>query len=77
MSWNSQPPIRSWSGKLLCLLAVQPGGKAGSGEAHRDLGDLDPAAAHAREAITLAREAARQHREISACGTLATVLRAG
>jgi tetratricopeptide (TPR) repeat protein len=43
-------------------------------EAYRDLGDLDPAAAHARQAITLAREAAFQPFEISARSTLATVL---
>jgi DNA-binding SARP family transcriptional activator/tetratricopeptide (TPR) repeat protein/DNA-binding XRE family transcriptional regulator len=43
-------------------------------EAYRDLGDLEPAAAHARQAITLAREAAVQHYEISAHCTLATIL---
>jgi len=43
-------------------------------EAYRDLGDLEPAAAHARQAITLAREAAVQRYEISARSTLATVL---
>jgi DNA-binding SARP family transcriptional activator/tetratricopeptide (TPR) repeat protein/DNA-binding XRE family transcriptional regulator len=43
-------------------------------EAYRDLGDLEPAAAHARQAITLAREAAVQRFEISARSTLATVL---
>jgi DNA-binding SARP family transcriptional activator/tetratricopeptide (TPR) repeat protein/DNA-binding XRE family transcriptional regulator len=43
-------------------------------EAHRDLGDLEPAAAHARLAITLAREAAVQHYEISAHSTLAMIL---
>jgi DNA-binding SARP family transcriptional activator/tetratricopeptide (TPR) repeat protein/DNA-binding XRE family transcriptional regulator len=43
-------------------------------EAYRDLGDLEPAAAHARQAITLAREAAVQRFEISAHSTLATVL---
>jgi tetratricopeptide (TPR) repeat protein len=43
-------------------------------EAYRDLGDLEPAAAHAREAIALAREAAVQRFEISARSTLATVL---
>jgi tetratricopeptide (TPR) repeat protein len=43
-------------------------------EAHRDLGDLEPAAAHARLAITLAREAAVQHYEIAAHSTLAMIL---
>ena len=43
-------------------------------EAYRDLGDLEPAVAHARQAITLAREAAVQRFEISARSTLATVL---
>jgi DNA-binding SARP family transcriptional activator/DNA-binding XRE family transcriptional regulator len=43
-------------------------------EAYRDLGDLDPAADHARQAIALAREAAFQPFEISARSTLATVL---
>jgi DNA-binding SARP family transcriptional activator/tetratricopeptide (TPR) repeat protein/DNA-binding XRE family transcriptional regulator len=43
-------------------------------EAYRDLGDLEAAAAHARQAITLAREAAVQRFEISAHSTLATVL---
>jgi DNA-binding SARP family transcriptional activator/tetratricopeptide (TPR) repeat protein/DNA-binding XRE family transcriptional regulator len=43
-------------------------------EAHRDLGDLEAAAAHARQAITLAREAAVQYFEISAHSTLATIL---
>jgi DNA-binding SARP family transcriptional activator/tetratricopeptide (TPR) repeat protein/DNA-binding XRE family transcriptional regulator len=43
-------------------------------EAYRDLGDLESAAAHARQAITLAREAAVQRFEISARSTLATVL---
>jgi DNA-binding SARP family transcriptional activator/tetratricopeptide (TPR) repeat protein/DNA-binding XRE family transcriptional regulator len=43
-------------------------------EAYRDLGDLEPAAAHARQAITLAREAAVQRFEISARSTLATIL---
>jgi DNA-binding SARP family transcriptional activator/tetratricopeptide (TPR) repeat protein/DNA-binding XRE family transcriptional regulator len=43
-------------------------------EACRDLGDLEPAAAHARQAITLAREAAVRPFEIAAHSTLATVL---
>ncbi|MGH3223712.1 MAG: BTAD domain-containing putative transcriptional regulator, partial [Streptosporangiaceae bacterium] len=43
-------------------------------EAYRDLGDLESAAAHARQAITLAHEAAVQRFEISARSTLATVL---
>jgi tetratricopeptide (TPR) repeat protein len=43
-------------------------------EAYRDLDDLEPAAAHARQAITLARQAAVQRFEISARSTLATVL---
>jgi DNA-binding SARP family transcriptional activator/DNA-binding XRE family transcriptional regulator len=43
-------------------------------EAHRDLGDLESAAAHARQAITLAREVAHQRYEISARSTLATIL---
>jgi DNA-binding SARP family transcriptional activator/DNA-binding XRE family transcriptional regulator len=43
-------------------------------EAHRDLDDLESAAASARQAITLAREAAVQRFEISARSTLATVL---
>jgi tetratricopeptide (TPR) repeat protein len=43
-------------------------------EAYRDLGDLQQAAAHARQAITLAREVAVQRFEISARSTLATVL---
>ena len=43
-------------------------------EAHRDLGDLQQAADHARQAITLAREVAVQRFEISARSTLATVL---
>jgi DNA-binding SARP family transcriptional activator/tetratricopeptide (TPR) repeat protein/DNA-binding XRE family transcriptional regulator len=43
-------------------------------EAYRDLGDLEQAAAHARQAITLAREAAVQRFEISAHSILATVL---
>jgi DNA-binding SARP family transcriptional activator/DNA-binding XRE family transcriptional regulator len=43
-------------------------------EAYRDLGDLEPAAAHARQAITLARDAAVQRFEISARSTLATIL---
>jgi tetratricopeptide (TPR) repeat protein len=43
-------------------------------EADRDLGNLESAAAHARQAITLAREAAVQEYEISAHSTLATIL---
>jgi len=43
-------------------------------EAHRDLGNLDAAAAHARQAISLARETAVQRFEISARSTLATIL---
>jgi len=43
-------------------------------EAYRDLGDLEAAAAHARQAITLAREAVVPRFEISARSTLATVL---
>ena len=43
-------------------------------EAYRDLDDLEPAAEHARQAITLAREAAVPSFEISARSTLATVL---
>jgi DNA-binding SARP family transcriptional activator/DNA-binding XRE family transcriptional regulator len=43
-------------------------------EAYRDLGDPEPAAAHARQAIALAREAAVQRFEISARSTLATIL---
>lgn len=43
-------------------------------EAYRDLGDLQQAADHARQAITLAREVAVQRFEISARSTLATVL---
>ena len=43
-------------------------------EAYRDLDDFEPAAAHAREAIALARQAAVQRFEISARSTLATIL---
>jgi tetratricopeptide (TPR) repeat protein len=43
-------------------------------EAYRDLGDLEPAAAHARQAIALAGEVSVQRFEISARSTLATVL---
>jgi len=43
-------------------------------EAYRDLGDLEPAAEHARQAITLARETAVLPFEISARSTLATIL---
>jgi tetratricopeptide (TPR) repeat protein len=43
-------------------------------EAYRDLDDLEPAASHARQAITLARQAAVQRFEISARSTLATIL---
>jgi tetratricopeptide (TPR) repeat protein len=43
-------------------------------EAYRDLGDLESAAVHARQAIALAHEAAVQRFEISARSTLATVL---
>jgi tetratricopeptide (TPR) repeat protein len=43
-------------------------------EAHRDLGNLEEAAAHARQAIALARETAVRRFEISARSTLATIL---
>jgi len=43
-------------------------------EAYRDLGDLEAAAAHAREALALASESGVQRFEVAAHSTLATVL---